>query len=83
MEQTLQECSNNMLMQLVIGVIIILIQLVLSAGFGAVFFMIRRLIKTNDALPDQFARVHGRISKGEAVDAAQDARIKNLERRPT
>lgn len=72
-----------MLMQLIIGIILILINVVLVVAVGVGGFILRRLLTSIDELPDQFARVHGRISKGEAVDAAQDARIKNLERRPT
>lgn len=68
-----------MLMQLVIGIILILINVVLVVAVGVGGFILRRLLMAIDELPDQFAKVHGRISRGEAVDADHAARLKSLE----
>lgn len=72
-----------MLMQLVIGIILILINVVLVVAVGVGGFILRRLLTAIDALPTQFAEVHARISKGDTVNADHLARIKNLEGRKT
>lgn len=80
MEQTLQECSNNMLLQLTIGVILVVVNLVLAAGGGMIFFMLRRLIDSNDELPEQFAKIHRRISDIDKAQGRHSVRLDNLER---
>lgn len=68
-----------MLMQLVIGIILILVNMFLLVAMGAIGFILRRVLKAIDELPDRFAKVHARISDVESVDSNQEARIKNLE----
>ena len=80
MLHALETCSNTMLTQIIIGLILLVVNLALAAGGGMIFYMLRRLIKSNDELPGQFAKVHQRISAVEAVDAGMKARIENLER---
>lgn len=80
MLETLETCSNTMLTQIIIGLILLVVNLALAAGGGIIFYMLKRLIKTNDELPGQFAKVHQRISGCESSDAALEARVGNLER---